>query len=117
MQTHSLGYTLVWALVLTVAWFAIAAVLTDTYQESGPVEIGLTALIFFLIIFTTMRLTNRVTLWVGKRMGMEPRGPGNRGRRAAATPAEPAPSTTERPEHAQRRRQRRRRRGSRARHD
>ncbi len=82
-----------------------AVTLLNLYFAGGDIiETPLLALVFFVMIFFAMRVSNRLGRRIASR-GQPPQEP--------PAPGEPPPPSSERPEHAQRRRQRRRRRGRR----
>lgn len=101
MAVQSIRQTIIWSLVATTIWSAIAHRFSDDATILGTLAMSPVLLV---IMFFTMRMTNRFTgavtrRFVAKRPDAE----------SDATP-EPAEATSMRPEHAQRRRTRRRRR-------
>ncbi len=88
--------TLVWSVVLAVGWAGLQLWTTD---ERDPRALIFTAAFFFVIAFSSMRLSSRVTGWAQGRYGKQP-----------PPPPEPIAATTDRPAHAQRRREKRRKR-------
>lgn len=104
MGVQSIRQTLIWSLVATTIWSSIVH-----FTSGGTIGVTLATFpLLFVIMFFTMRVTNRFTgaltrRWISKRPDAE---------RAAAPDAasEPVEATSMRPEHAQRRRTRRKRR-------
>ena len=97
---QSLRSSLVYAAVATAVWALVSVRWSDTTPRAALVL----APVFFVMIFFTMRITNRLTEMIAKRFVKPPAARGAPGRAA------PEPSS-ERPEHAQRRRSTRRSRG------
>ena len=105
MGAQSIRQTLIWSLVATMAWSTITHVIEDDSTIAGTLAMSP---VLFVIMFFTMRMTNRFTGALTRRFIVKQPDPE---RSAAADAAsEPVAATSMRPEHAQRRRTRRRRR-------
>lgn len=96
MKPMTTMQTLVWSIVLAVGWAVLQAVTTG---QRDILPLLFTGGFFFVIAFSSMRLSSRVTSWAQRRYA-----------KAAPPPPEPIAATTERPEHVQRRREKRRKR-------
>jgi len=94
MRRQSLGQTTAFAALLTAGW---GVVLLVTQDDTEPRELALSLPLFFVVIFGTMRLSNRVAARLFQPKPGPPRPP-------------PTAPSSERPDHAQRRRGRARRR-------
>ena len=89
-------------LLIMAALFSAAFSALNLWQTGDVLTVAATAPIFFVVLFLSMRLSNRVLRFVAHRFW------------PPAQPSEPAPPparSSERPQHALRRRQGRRRRG------
>lgn len=105
MQTQSIRSTLVLSALFTAVVVGFVTITGD--RDIDTFELLLNLVVIFVIVFTTMRLTNRVTAFMINRFAP------NASRDRNSAPPPPAEPTTARPEHAQRRRSRRRQRGRR----
>ena len=105
MQTQSLKATLLLSALFTVVVVGFVTLVGS--DDVTVIGFLLNAVVIFVIVFTTMRLTNRVTAFMVNRFA--PHAPRD-GDRILQPPPEPSSA---RPEHAQRRRSRRRPRGRR----
>ncbi len=103
MRTQSLKANLIMSVIFTIV--VVGFVSFTSSEDITALGFVLNAAVIFVIVFTTMRLTNRVTAFMVNRFG-----PQGSSEHIAMPPPEPSSS---RPEHAQRRRQRRRQRGRR----
>jgi hypothetical protein len=96
MKPMTTMQTLVWSVVLAAGWVGLQVFTTD---ERDLLPLLFTGAFFFVIAFSSMRLSSRVTSWAQRRNAKPP-----------PPPPESLGPTTERPEHAQRRRGKRRKR-------
>ncbi len=109
MSAQSIRQTLIWSLVATMVWSTIMYVIEDESTISGTLAMSP---VLFVIMFFTMRMTNRFTGALTRRMIVKRSDPERSAAADASTDAESGPvaASSMRPEHAQRRRTRRRRR-------
>lgn len=96
MKPMTTVQTLVWSVVLAVGWIGLQIFTSD---ERDLLPLLFTGAFFFVIAFSSMRLSSRVTSWAQRRNAKPP-----------PPPPESIAATTDRPEHAQRRREKRRKR-------